>query len=342
MIKRRSTKDFSNKSSYKLVHEHVDEKKDDLCPSKNDTRTKFLEHEDDTFQSQQSDFMQITISNFPDEKYDCPKSLDFLHKRAENRSMTACQEVWNALTMLPATFYCLYYVISGAWLSEEDVSFYMDKILLPENQIEFHEKFCITSSMFPKVYSMPPPTLLAIIGGLIIHAPCAILYHLLCAFYIPPGIKRVDHWARRLDQSMIHVMSIFWSYGSSGSINYSFLSILYNIDSIYRIFRKDPQSTHIRIRILLASLLIALPFVARGDMEFLFLFIFIYSVGAWMFASYPFGGWSHGLFHVVFALIPIIVQNRVAKLPINSVYMKQAAECFILRENMNELHNSVQ
>merc|ERR1719223_2040775 len=90
---------------------------------------------------------------------------------------------------------------------------------------------------FPNMHSMPPLATLSVVLGYLIHSPCSIYYHLLCAFKLPPGPKRLDHWSRRLDQAMIHIIGLFITFGQSGNLNYSLVSLVFNVDSFYRLFQ---------------------------------------------------------------------------------------------------------
>jgi len=129
------------------------------------------------------------------------EELDTISKRALERAMNSTQEVWNAVTMLIAPCYSLYYLLSGSWLSSAHIENYrinsmtdsLNPMLLSGNDFLSGSVGCIQSSMFPNFHALPPLTVIAIVSGMVLHAPACIIYHLLCAFKIPQGAERIDH-----------------------------------------------------------------------------------------------------------------------------------------------------
>lgn len=52
-----------------------------------------------------------------------------------SREMTPLQERWNALTMLPSLLFCIYFVLGGKWLTENDIEEAKQSLL----QVEHHD-----------------------------------------------------------------------------------------------------------------------------------------------------------------------------------------------------------
>ena len=170
------------------------------------------------------------------------------------REMTALQERWNALTMLPSPLYCIYFLVAGLWLNEavlQDSNGYDDakdssadhwtlQALL--NTVLADDSGCIQSSWFPRLHAVPPLPVVFVALGITLHAPFSFLYHWRYAHSLPPGLARTDHWSRRMDQAMIHAASACASYGTSGSWNYFFANVLFNAHCFYRHFKKEVRA----------------------------------------------------------------------------------------------------
>lgn len=264
-----------------------------------------------------------------------------LVERARARHMTSVQEFWNGITMLLPMLICLDYVLSGKWVTDADIRVTeeaMDSTFLLHNNNKADladDVGCIQSNMFPKLYAVPPIATLCIVIGFFVHSPFALYYHFACAFQLPPGLIRFDHWSRRMDQAMIHVLGMFWSYGLSGNLKYSLALIAFNVDSIYHLWQKDirPKNSFYRQVILIASWL--LPLLMRGEWSDFFLVTIIYAIGGWIFAVYPFGGWSHTIMHFVLILSNPIFLASSAKLSSSKESITLAATCALLRgENL--------
>ena len=141
--------------------------------------------------------------------------------------MTPLQEKFNAWTIIPNVFYCMYFLTSGKWLSEESIDMAQFEMgdFIQEGDVRVNdesllhmfglEEKCI-STYFPNMHALPPLPLLAIALGITLHAPWSFLYHYNCATILPPDTSRIEHWSRRMDHSMIHVASALMSYGTSG------------------------------------------------------------------------------------------------------------------------------
>jgi len=260
-------------------------------------------------------------------------------ERARARHMTSTQEFWNGITMLLPLLVCLHYVLSGKWVTDADIrateesmdSTFLLNLNQNNNKADLADAVgCIQSKMFPKLYAVPPIATLCIVIGFFVHSPFALYYHFACAFQLPPGLIRLDHWSRRMDQAMIHVLGMFWSYGLSGNLIYSLALIAFNADCIYRLWQKDirPKSSFNRQIILIGSWL--LPLLMRGEWLEFFLIAIIYAIGGWIFAGYPFGGWSHTILHFVLILSNPIFLASSAKLSTSKESITIAATCALL------------
>uniref|UniRef100_A0A7S2S8Y9 Uncharacterized protein n=1 Tax=Eucampia antarctica TaxID=49252 RepID=A0A7S2S8Y9_9STRA len=248
---------------------------------------------------------------------------------ASKRFMTRSQEIWNAITVLPGVIYCIYFVFNGLW---QDINS-TNEIGLRD--VESYRDQCINWPLFPKLYACPPWTVIAVAVGVIVHAPFSFLYHIYCAFLLPPGPLRMCHWTRKFDQCFIHILAIFWSYGSSGSRSYLLASTVFNFDCIFRLFWSPIQPRRTLIRMLVAILVSCLPLFLREELLLFCMLLLIYATGGWLFATYPFGGWSHSAFHIVFTLaIPIFIQTS-ATLQSCQEQVAIAAHCKILQNPLS-------
>lgn len=261
-----------------------------------------------------------------------------MERRASRRQMSTSQEVWNAITMLVTPLMGLFFILSGMWVGEEDVIRARESLLNDWNNpfdLRFYgEDRCIRSRVFPRLPAVPPVATLSIVIGYMLHSPCSIYYHLLCAFKIPPGPKRLDHWSRRLDQAMIHVMGTFVSYGTSGSIKYGLISFAFTVDSIYRLFKPIHQPRGILVRMIICFLMPVLPALVYGYFEEVIQFVIIYAVSGWMFTMYPLGGYSHGFFHLIAAISNPIQLVLSTKLLTSQQAIQIAASCVVAAQSL--------
>lgn len=278
-----------------------------------------------------------------------------LEKRARERQMTCAQEVFNALTMLAPVLYALYFMLMGKWITEKDLEHAKQGLVRIYNDINTHadnkaffsdghepqyfpqffdeQKHCFTSSPFPHVYALPPLPTLFMFLGFFFHAPCSIYYHLLCAFKLPSGPKRMTHWSRRLDQAMIHGMSVFHCLGYSGNVDYTLIVLAFSLDSAYRLFQNGVhRPRRILARMVLAFILPILPLLSHGRVLEFCQLIAIFAAGGWLFSAYPLGGWSHGAFHVVLALSNPITMRATTKLMMSQEAIEIGAKCAILQD----------
>jgi hypothetical protein len=260
-----------------------------------------------------------------------------LAHRAEKRRMTFSQEIWNAVTMIPTPAIGIYFVLAGKWLTEADILRANEDFVsgpLPDSSGLFSaftdDNGCISSTYFPNMHAPPPITTIAVVMGYLLHSPCSVYYHLLCAFVLPQGVKRMDHWSRRLDQAMIHVMGLFCAYGMSGSTNFGLAVMAFSLDSMYRLLYGIPRPKRILVRMIVAFLIPLLPVAVYGQYWEVMQFFVIFGCAGWLFSTYPFGGWSHGTFHLVAAISNPIQLALSTKLLASEGAIQVAARCAVL------------
>jgi len=284
------------------------------------------------------------------------ESMKFMSKR----EMTSTQEIWNMLTMIPNPLFCGYFLLSGAWLSQsmiDDVrakmendgvdysatmslssvtpgesqsssSFYGFGTLLDDNN------GCVQSSWFPNLHALPPLPIVMVFIAVAIHAPFAMWYHWNCAMTLPQGLPRLTHLSRRLDNSFIHVSSAIISFGTSGSWKYFLVNVAYNMECIYTNFLPDIVPKRNQIRIVFSILAYFLPLLMIGQTWLFMEGIALLVSGFLVFATYPFGGWSHCAFHIILAALPPLLMQAQPERTI--VQLEHAAKCAILHQDQQQ------
>jgi len=253
------------------------------------------------------------------------KKLDTFDVKAylDKRLMTTTQEYFNAITMVPGICVSLYFVLSGCWTAthhqhgEIDYNDYQQQ---HENKWTdmAHELFgiesgwesygCINSSLFPALTALPPLTIIAAALGNLVHSVVSIYYHITCATTLMGG-ERITHWTRRLDNASIHFASIGASYATSGRLDYCLLNFIYNVDCMHKQLEVEVHPRRNQTRLAGSILLYVLPVLVRGDYTLFLQFLLMFSLSGWLFGCYPypFGGYAHGLFHLVLAFLPYLV-----------------------------------
>lgn len=270
---------------------------------------------------------------------------DKFHAYAESREMTPIQEKINALTVVPNPIYCIFYLLSGKWLSEEAISLAHDEMIsTPSDQdwLDAADQFtllsflgidttrCITNPLLPSLYSLPPFPVMAVALGITLHAPFSFIYHWYYTHRLPPGSARMNHWSRRMDQSFIHVCSACMAYGTSGRWNFFWVNALYNLDCIYRQFKRRVYPRRNKIRLYISIIAYTLPIVRRGE-TILFLKLWtLFVLSGWLFAKYPIKGWSHSAFHIVVAFVPPLLMKAASGLAASEAHINVAARCAVL------------
>lgn len=254
-----------------------------------------------------------------------------------NREMTALQEKWNALTMIPHPILCIWFVCAGLWIP---------KTMVQEMQLEAQASGtgwpetwigepteCLsllpTATTWWNLAYWPPAPVLAVAIGVTLHAPWSMLYHWKYAHQLPPGAARTNHWSRRMDQAMLHFACAMLSFATSGSWDYLIATALFNADSAYRHFTPKVSPRRNKVRITLAIIAYSIPMLRQGHTLLFCQFWAGMSLCMWLFAAYPIGGWSHAVFHIVsvFTLIPLLQAASLTVAAQDAVQM--AAQCTV-------------
>ena len=143
----------------------------------------------------------------------------------------------------------------------------------------------------------------------------------------------MDHWSRRLDQAMIHFIGICWSYGTYGYNHWKcfVFALILNVDSMLRLFQKTVRSRRILCRMAFAFTIPILPFLQDTERVLVFgQLVLIYSISVWLFSKYPFGGWSHGFFHLLITCSNPIMMNTVTAMMERDGFIDVAARCAVI------------
>ncbi len=86
----------------------------------------------------------------------------------------------------------------------------------------------------------------------------------------------------------------------------------FNIDCMYRLFQKGMRPKRTLYRMIGAFFIPVLPLIYRQEWWCVVQLVVIYVIGGWLFSTYPFGGWSHGAFHlVIFLGNPILIRSSL-------------------------------
>jgi hypothetical protein len=256
--------------------------------------------------------------------------MDNMHvqKHIQGREMSALQERINGVTTLPAGFYCFLFLLSGSWLD--------GSLIEQAREMTTGESFegegCISISWIPNLHAVPP--LPVIVGALsmILHMPFSFLYHWKYAHRFST-VDRINHWSRRMDQSMLHVYSALLSYAFSGRLDFFMVNLLFNIDCIYRQFEKQVIPRRNQTRLIISIIAYTLPILQRGDYLYFGRLWGIMGLSFLIFATYPIGGWSHTLFHLLFLTIPPLMMNYIPTLPASQDQLNFAANCAVFAES---------
>jgi hypothetical protein len=182
-----------------------------------------------------------------------------------SRAMSPAQELLNAFTILPGALLSLLLLFSAG-----------DRLT--------------ASNSFP---------MLAAVAGTCLHAPVSFLYHYLCATTIPPGYPRSASAYRRADQAMIHLNSACYAYALSGSLAYFLPCAAFNLAAGRLLFSERVRPRRNKALIALSILLYTAPVARRGCWGAFAGMWALVLAGCTCFATYPVGGWSHALFHLI-------------------------------------------
>mmetsp|Transcript_1181 Transcript_1181/g.1906 ORF Transcript_1181/g.1906 Transcript_1181/m.1906 type:complete len:355 (+) Transcript_1181:134-1198(+) len=251
-----------------------------------------------------------------------------VHEYMNGREMSPLQEKWNALTVVPSPLFCMYFILSSLWLSDDDIA----RATIEDQTYEVGNDECVNLSFLPKFYAAPPAPVFAIAIGIILHFPFSFLYHWKYAIELPPGLPRIGHWSRRLDHCFIHVISSCISLGTSGNWNYFYICSLFNLDCAMRHFRKTIFPRRNQIRLALSIFLYAVPILMRGEMVVFLQLFLLMGIAGWFFITYPIGGWSHAAFHVVIAFVPPLLMKEACNLFASQHQIQVAAKCAMMKD----------
>lgn len=227
------------------------------------------------------------------------------------REMSELQEKWNAITMIPAPAYCLHFLWACTWVPA---------LLVEEMKRDVQQS---SGTVWPETWigevedcqswgrvglpGVPPLPVLAIVTGIVLHTPWSMLYHWRYAHRYS-ATERVKHWSRRMDHAMMHFGSALFAYATSGSYQYMLAAGLFNADSAYRQFEHRVSPRRNKVRMTLAFIAYTIPILRQGHVDLFLQFYAAFALSAWLFATYPIGGWSHAAFHItmLFTLYPLL------------------------------------
>lgn len=246
------------------------------------------------------------------------------------REMTPFQERMNALTVIPSTYYCIMFFLSGSWISKSFIEDYAFGVI---DDTAFDYSQCISSSWLPHLHALPPLPALAAAIGIVCHAPFSMIYHWKYAHRLPPGLARTTHWSRRMDQVMIHFCSACMAYATSGRFDVFLVNALFNLDCMYRQCLTEVKPKRNQIRIGISVFLYTMPILNRGDLLLYSETAILFALGGWLFSQYPIGGWSHSAFHIVMMFIPPLMIANALALPTSQTQLEVAAHCAILADD---------
>mmetsp|Transcript_58306 Transcript_58306/g.142558 ORF Transcript_58306/g.142558 Transcript_58306/m.142558 type:complete len:582 (-) Transcript_58306:329-2074(-) len=278
-----------------------------------------------------------------DQRLEVKGELD-VEKYMASREMTPFQERMNAVTVMPGAFYCIMLLLSGSWLSQSLIEEETASIMTVSNvnnnimgasaaagaDAGADDSQCLSWSWMPHLHALPPLPVLAAAVGIIFHAPFSFIYHWKYAHRLPPGLPRTTHWSRRMDQVMIHFCSMTMAYGTSGRFDFFVANALFNIDCIYRQFKKKVRPRRNQARIFISIVAYTIPIVRRGDLSLFVKIWTLFAISGWLFSKYPIGGWSHSVFHIVMAFVPPLLMEAGLELPASQPQLKVAAQCAVV------------
>lgn len=75
-----------------------------------------------------------------------------------------------------------------------------------------------------------------------------------------------------------------------------------------------------------------IPILNRGEYGLFGLVWLVLGVSGWLFAAYPFKGWSHSIFHMVILFLPPVLMQAGTTLSSSQQTMRVAAQCAVLAE----------
>mmetsp|Transcript_48727 Transcript_48727/g.96470 ORF Transcript_48727/g.96470 Transcript_48727/m.96470 type:complete len:218 (+) Transcript_48727:433-1086(+) len=152
--------------------------------------------------------------------------------------------------------------------------------------------------------------------GTLIHLPFSMGYHILCACEVFED--KVENKARKLDQTFIHVCSVFYSFALSGVGAYWVGCSILHLWYIFRLWTVGPHDNPKRRRrsVLIGMLLYMIPMIWRQDRRNYTLALVNGSsvVASGVFNTYL-AGWGHTTAHVAFGGFAHFLLQSAAAVP---------------------------
>lgn len=138
-----------------------------------------------------------------------------------------------------------------------------------------------------------------------------------------------------MDQTMLHVYASLLSYAFSGRLDFFLVNVAFNADSIYRQWEKQIIPRRNQTRLILSILSFTLPILEREDYRYFGELWGAMGLAFAVFALYPFGGWSHTVFHLIFLTVPPMMMKYIPTLPGSEKQLQVAAQCAIWTESQS-------
>lgn len=152
-----------------------------------------------------------------------------------------------------------------------------------------------------------------LLQGTLLHLPFSMLYHILCA--IDHFEDRINCWARKLDQTFIHINGCFICYSLSGNWLYTTGVTASCVLFISRLWQKDTSAER-RFNLALLFFMYTFPILYRGDRIDYALALGCWTIAAlFFFLSSQLHGWGHTLFHVMLGAYAHVLFSSAAKVP---------------------------
>lgn len=280
-----------------------------------------------------SEVSSLIAEQETDEKEIAPQMDLEAEKYLSKREMTPLQEKLNGLTTLPAGIYCAIFCLTGSWLGQ---SLIQQAHKDAASGTDFQGEGCLSSSWFPNLHAMPPLPVIAGAMSMILHMPFSFIYHFVYAHTMSQA-ARIDHWSRRMDQTMLHVYSSLLSYAFSGRMDFFLVNLIFNVDSAYLQWEKKIVPLRNQTRLILSIFSFTLPILERGDYSYFCQIWGTMGTAFAVFALYPFGGWSHTVFHLIFLTVPPMMMKYIPTLPASQDQLHLAAQCAVWAQSQTDV-----
>jgi len=160
------------------------------------------------------------------------------------------------------------------------------------------------------------PLVIMLLMGSSMHLPVSFTYHMSVAF--SRYTDRLDNDMRRLDQSMQHVVGAMYAFALSGSIQYTLINIVFNIQGVMQLWRSSTSNDGKRwIPVMICVLMYTFPMLWRGDLH-----NYRVAMASMIFGGVSFVpelnkkffmGWGHTIFHAVLMVYAQALANSAQK-----------------------------